>query len=142
MPKYSLTDNGNVIQCKWNCNLNHEHFIGSYELAVKYFGIDENQIKSYGNLMNIIIYHQSGLYTYPKLSNELFNILINAMSEHKYWIEPKYRNEKALEILSQAKKCNYIMDEKICKTIKQNKDNLKAQKRLFFYKKWIKENIF
>lgn len=137
MPKWSLTNKGNVIQCKWNCKANHEHYIGTYERAVKYFGIDQNEINSYGNLFNIVMYHQTSQYTVPKLSNELYDILINAMSEHKYWIPIEKREEKAFEILDLAKKSGYIIDDRICKSIDEKaKDNPKQQRRKYMFEIW------
>ena len=139
MPKYSLTRKGNVVQCKWNCTANHEHFVGSYERAIKYFGIEENEIKSYGNLMNIIIYHQTSQQTIPKLSNELFDILINSMSEHKYFVQNSKRENEALKLLNEAKKLGYIFDEKIVQSIKKANEieyNVKREKRLYMYNLW------
>ena len=142
MAKYSLTSKGNVVQCKWNCKENHEHFVGTYERAVKYFGVEQEDIQSYGNLMNIIIYQQTSQYTVPKLSNELYDILMNAMSEHKYWVVPSKRHSEALRILSLANKKGYIMDELICKTIETKAaDNKNQQSRKYMYEKWIKENF-
>lgn len=139
--KFSITNKGNVVQCKWNCNCNHEHYIGTYENALKYFGVDTNNIKSYGNLKNIIIYHQTSQYTIPKLSNELYDILINAMSEHKYWVEPINRENKAFELLSWANENNYLNDKIIYKTLKNNSEsNLKVQKRLYMYELWKDKN--
>lgn len=143
MPKWSLTNKGNVIQCKWDCKANHEHFVGSYERAVKYFGVEQNEIKSYGNLMNIIIYQQTSQHTVPKLSNELYDILINAMSEHKYWVSANERHSKAIEILKEAREKGYIMDELICKTIdKKAKDNVNQQRRKYMFEIWIDQNAY
>lgn len=147
MPKWSLTNKGNVIQCKWNCKLYHEHFVGCYERAVKYFGIEQNEINSYGNLFNIVIYHQTNSNTIRKLSNELYDILISAMAEHKYWVAVEKRHEKALEILNIAKKKGYIIDELICKTINKNfkkgqKINLNLKNRIYNYKLWCKQNDY
>lgn len=139
MAKYSLTNKGNVVQCKWNCACNHEHYIGTYERAVKYFGIEQDEIKSYGNLLNIIIYHQTSQYTVPKLSNELYDIMISAMSEHKYWTKPSERHKRAMETLKIANKKNYIMDKIICKTIEE-KGNINAKKRKYMYEVWCKQN--
>lgn len=137
MPKWSLTKNGNVVQCKWDCKCNHEHFIGTYERAVNYFGIDESNIKSYGKLFNIVIYHQDSQFTIPKLSNELFEILMDAMAEHKYWVPKDKREEKAFEILDLAKKSGYIIDDAICKSIDEKaKDNPKQQRRKYMYEIW------
>lgn len=136
MPKYSLTSKGNVIQCRWNCQANHEHFVGSYEQAVKYFGIEEQNIKSYGELLNIIIYHQTSGLTIPKLSNELYDILINAMGEHKYWVAKYNRKNKALEILDEAEKKGYIFDQKILDTLFKS-DKRSSKERIYAYNKWI-----
>lgn len=143
MPKYSLTNKGNVVQCKWNCECNHEHYVGSYERAVKYFGVETKEIKSYGNLLNIVIYHQTSQFTVPKLSNELYDILINAMAEHKYWEPVADRHDRALEVLDLAKRKGYITDELICKTITEKaSDNIKAQKRKYMFELWCKQNDY
>ena len=141
MPKYSLTKNNNVIECKWNCNINHKHFVGTYENAIKYFDIDQSEIKSYGDLMNIIIYHQTSQYTTPKLSNELYDILIRSMAEHKYWVEPKLRHEKALELLEKSNKINLIIDKKICKRL-EDIGTFKTKNRLYAYNLWCKQNDY
>lgn len=141
MPKWSLTNKGNVIQCKWDCKANHEHYVGTYERAVIYFGVEQDEIKSYGNLINIVIYHQTSQHTVPKLSNELYDILINAMCEHKYWTIPKERHKKAMETLKLAKEKGYIMDDLICETIeKKAKDNVNQQRRKYMYELWLEQN--
>lgn len=143
MPKWSLTNKGNVVQCKWNCESNHEHYIGTYERATKYFGVEQSDIKSYGNLFNIVVYHQTSQFTIPKLSNELYDILISAMAEHKYWVIPKDRHNKAMEILDIANKKGFIIDEAICKTINiKAQDNVKAQRRQYLYKLWLEQNEY
>lgn len=140
MALYSLTKNGNVVQCKWNCKCQHEHYNGSYEQAIKYFGIDQKEIQSWGNLKNIIIYHQTSQYTVPKLSNELYDILISAMAQHKYFVPLDKRKETAMQILDWAKCNNYIKDELICKTInKKAKNNIKQQRRVYMYELWCKQ---
>ena len=133
-----------MVQCKWNCKANHEHYVGTYERAIQYFGVNEDEIKNYGNLINIIIYQQTSQQTVRKFSNELYDILISAMSEHKYWVPAKDRHKTALETLTLAKKKGYIMDDLIAKTIKSEKykDNLKQQRRLYMYEKWIDNNSF
>lgn len=141
MPKYSLTNKGNIVQCKWNCQARHEHYVGTYEQAVKYFGIDENEIQSYGNLENIVIYHQTSPNAVRKLSNELYDILISAMSQHKYWVPENKRHETAINILKKFKKSGFIMDEAIIKTIKiKYKDNINQNRRVYMYERWL-ENL-
>lgn len=143
MPIYSLTNKGNVVKCKANCQCNHEHYIGTYERAVKYFGIKEDEIQSWGNLINIVVYHQTSQYTIPKLSNELYDILIDAMSEHKYWVEADRRHEKAMEILKLANQKGYIIDDRICKTISEKaQDNFKQQRRKYMFELWCKQNEY
>lgn len=138
MPKYSLTNNGNVVQCKWDCKCNHEHYIGTYERAVKYFGVSQNDIQSYGDIFNIIYYHQTSQFTIPKLSNELYDILIDSMSEHKYWTPENLRHQKAIEALNKAKKAGLIKDIQICKTIKE-KGNVKSKQRVYIYNLWCEQ---
>lgn len=141
MPKYSLTKNGNVIQCKWNCNCNHKHFVGTYENALKFFDVNTEDIQSYGNLINVVIYHQTSQYTIPKLTFELYDILINVMSEHKYWVEPSMRHNEAMETLQKAKKLGIIDDNKIYKSIKNKySNNPKQNKRIYLNNKWLDEN--
>ena len=142
MPKWSITNKGNIVQCKSDCKLNHEHYIGTYEMAVKYFGIDQSKINNYGKLINIIFYHQTSQYTVRKFSNELYDLLIKSMSEHKYWIEPKYREKKAFETLNEANKIGLIMDKTIEKSITDKySENYNQQRRLYLYKIWYEQNV-
>lgn len=136
MPKWSLTNKGNVIQCKWNCKANHEHYIGTYERAVKYFGVDSNEIKSYGKLINLVIYHQTSDRTIRKLSNELYDILISAQSEHKYWAPVEKRCENAIETLDTARKMGLIMDDLLIERFSKSDKNSDKQ-RLYMFKRWI-----
>lgn len=141
MAIYSLTEKGNVIKCKWDCKSNHEHYLGTYEQAVRYFGVEQSEIKSWGNLLNIVVYHQTSQWTVPKLSNELYDILMSAMCEHKYWTPPNERHGKAMKTLDKAAAKGFIMDEKICRTIDKS-DNLKAKSRKYMYEVWCNQNDF
>lgn len=135
MPIYSLTNKGNVVQCKWNCQSNHEHYQGTFEGALKYFGIYD--VKSWGNLINIVVYHQTSDKTVPKLSNELFDILVRAQSNHKYWAVPLERESNALKIIEEAEKAGLIYDENLIKIL-ESSDRKASQSRVWAYRKWMK----
>lgn len=137
MALYHLTNKGNVVQCKIGCDLKHEHYLGTYSLALKYFGIEDNGVKSYGKLINVIFYHQTDNRTFPKLSNELFDILIKAQSEHKYWSPEKDRQKNAFDALKQAEKEGLLYDEKLLKVLKSS-DRKASQDRVWAYEKWMK----
>lgn len=135
MPMFSLTKKGNVVQCKSNCKVSHKHFVGKYEDAIKYFGIDESEIRPYGDLINVIAYKQTNGRFPPKLSNELYDICVNLMSEHKYYVQPKYRKDKAFELLGNAQSLGLIFDDLIIKSLKARgrKNDLS---RIYMYEKW------
>ena len=148
MALYTITNKGNIIKCKWNCELNHEHYNGTYENALKYFCVseeDKDNIKSYGNLMYVILYHQTSDKTIPKLSNELFDILIRLQKEHKYWALEKDREKNAYELLDKAKEKGLLFDDKIIESLKSVAENEdlqisrrnKAKSRIYYYEKWL-----
>lgn len=141
MSKYSLTNKGNVIQCKWNCESKHDHYFGNYEGAIKYFGLDTSEIKTYGKLINIIIFHQTSDCTVRKFSNELYDILMHAMSQHKYFIEQANRHDEAMEILDQAKKMNLILDDELSQKINDN-SKYNSQRRKYIFQEWCKRNDY
>lgn len=138
MGLYSLTSKEKVIQCKWDCKINHEHYQGSFENAVKYFGVEPSTVKSGGRLLNIVIYHQTDARTTKKLSNELFDILMVAQSNKKYFEDPKNREEKALEALDQAKSLNIIYDDEIVAKLSKS-DRSQSHFRIKLYKSWLKK---
>ena len=138
MPKYSLTKNGNVVQCKWNCHCNHKHYVGTYENALNFFDVDLKEVHNYGDLINIVIYHQTSQYTIPKLTYELYNILIDSMSEHKYWVEPSMRHDEAIKTLQKANNIGLIEDNKIYNTIKNKEsNNPKQNRRIYMNDLWL-----
>ena len=137
MPFYHLTTKGNVVKCKSPCTLKHEHYLGSYEAAIKYFGVDEEEPQGWGKLENIVLYHQTSGFTVPKLTNELFDILVQAQSEHKYWAAPNKREERAMEVIEKSRKAGFIMDELILKTLR-NSDRKASKDRIYAYEKWMK----
>lgn len=149
MPTYVLTEKGNVIELtnkNYFFHTDSEKYQGTYENALKYFGVDKSEVKSYGKLINIIIYHQTNIHTTQKLSNELYDILYRAQSEHKYWAEEKHRHENCIYALEQAKGMNIIYDDVILDKLrlKANDENLSYRKRALYlsrisaYEKWKK----
>ena len=138
MPLYTLTDKGNVIECKWNCSRKHEHYLGKYEDALKYFGMNPNEVKSYGKLINIIIYHQTNERTARKFSNELFDIMVKAQSEHKYFAPSSLREENALEALDQANEMGLIYDEILLEKLEKS-DRRQSRYRCYLFKEWQKK---
>lgn len=136
MPKFRLTPNGNVVQCNYSCT-QHEHYIGTYENALVYFGVEKEGVKAYGNLMNIMIYHQLSGYTVPKLSNELYDILMSAMAEHKYWVPLDQRKEKALEMLDLAEEKELLRDDLIIASL-QKRGKRNDLSRIHAYEHWKK----
>lgn len=136
MPKFSLTNKDNVIQCKWDCKANHEHYIGRYEDAVKYFGVDQNEIKSYSDIYYLIQYHQTSDRTNVKLSSELYDIIYRAQSDHYYWAHPEDRHQNALDALDRAEKAGIIYDERLLASFeKSERHNTKS--RVYMHKKWL-----
>ncbi len=135
MPIFSLTSKGNVVQCGSNCQCKHEHFVGSYEGALKYFGVSDPQ--SWGKLMNVILYHQTSDRTFPKLSNELYDILVKAQAEHKYYAPQEQRSQNALDTIEEAEKHGLIYDERLLKILERS-DRQASRDRVYWFKKWEK----
>lgn len=138
MPLYSLTKKENVVECKWNCKIKHEHYLGSYENALKYFGVDSKEVKSYGKLINIIIFHQTNERTARKFSNELFDIMVRAQSEHKYFAVPEEREENAFQALEIADKMGLIMDDLLLEKL-ENSEKDQSRYRCYKFKEWKKK---
>lgn len=138
MPLYTITNKENVIECKWNCEKKHEHFLGSYESALKYFGVDNSSVKNYGRLINIVIYHQTNERTARKFSNELFDILVRAQSEHKYYSKPEDREENAFKTLEIAEDMNLIMDDQLLSKL-ENSERDQSRYRCYRFKEWRKK---
>lgn len=140
MPLYTITNKENVIECKWNCEKKHEHFLGSYESALKYFGVDSSTVKNYGKLINIVIYHQTNDRTARKFSNELFDILVRAQSEHKYYSPVKQREENAYKTLEIAKEMNLILDEELLEKFKDS-ERQQTRYRCYKFNEWKKKHM-
>lgn len=139
MPKWTITSNDNVTQCPWNCkDPRHEHYVGSYEMAVRYFGVDQGEISSWGDLFNVIWWHQTSGVTAPKLSNELFDILMSKQAEHKHWAPPSEREKRALDAIEEARKADIIRDEQLCANLQKLADsgNASASRRIYMFHKW------
>lgn len=134
------TKKGNVIQTKPGAsNKNTDLFVGSYEDALNHFGIDQNEIKNYGELINIVIYRQTSEFTTPLLSNELYDILISAQSEHKYWAPKEKRHDNAIKTLEEAKRLYLLHDDEIIETLSKS-PKFKVKQRIYFYEKWVEIN--
>ena len=134
MALYSLTKNGNVIKCPYNCTKNHEHYQGTFDGALEFFGVKE--VKNYGRLIDIIMYHQTSNRTAPKLSNELFYILVRAQGEHKYWAPKHEREKNAFEALELAERAGFIYDDKLVPILKESKRKA-ANDRVWAWEKWL-----
>ena len=77
MAFYTMTNNGNVVEVLYkDLGKHHDVYSGSYKDAVKYFGVKPDDIKSYGRLIDVVIYRQTSLNCKPLLSNELFDKLV------------------------------------------------------------------
>jgi hypothetical protein len=134
MALYALTEKGKVVECPYNCSKNHEHYQGTFENALKYFGVDE--VKGWGKLMNIIVYHQTSGMTVPKLTNELLDILVKAQKERKYWSNPEEREQMALDAIANAERIGLISDERLLDMLR-NSERDAAKSRIWAYEKWM-----
>lgn len=128
--------NGHVTNVKPNDTDAKEIYTGSYENALKYFGVDGNSLEGYGKLIHLVIYHQTDDRTFKKLSSELFDILIRAQSEMKYWAPPNKRKENALNTLDQAEALGLIFDEDL-KSVLRSSDRKASKNRLYMHQKWL-----
>jgi hypothetical protein len=134
---WKLTGNGNVVRCGKNDTAD-DIYSGTYELAVKYFGINQDDIKPYGRLINIVIFQQTSGRTVRKLSNELFDILVNAQSEHKWWAPPQQREQRAIDTIDEAQKMGLIFDDQIVHRLEKS-DRKNDQNRLYMFHLWQKD---
>lgn len=132
---WHMTIKGNVVKCKNPSKCRLEHYQGTYERAIKFFGAEDPV--SWGKLINIIVYHQTSQMCVPKLSNELFDILVDAQSEHKYWAPVKEREKRALKTIEQAKQAGFIIDDLILNTLRKS-EKMSSKSRIWTYEKWMK----
>lgn len=135
MSRWSVNSAGKVVQCGLDCKCEHEHYVGSYEMAVKYFCVDEDEIKSYGNLLHIVVAHQTMPQFAPKLSNELYEILIQAQAEKKYWSPVEQRHERALKAIEDGEKLGVVNDSKLLEKLEKS-ERMQSQKRVYMYRRW------
>lgn len=135
--QWSINDKNQVIMCGYKCKKNHEHLIGTYEQAMKYFtGSTEiaKNSKHPGDLMNIIIVHQLNERFITKTSAELYDILMKNAATKKYWIPEDKRKDHILELLKIAKEKHLIFDEEIINKLKKKGRSLKDYERRRIYK--------
>ena len=137
MSLYGVTEKGNVVQCPYNCNKRHQHYQGTYERALKFFGLSEEEPQPWGKLINVIMYHQTSDRTFPKLSNELFDILMLAQAEHKYWAPEAKREALAMEAIEEARRAGWIFDEELLERLKKS-DRKASQDRVYEYERWMR----
>lgn len=139
MARFTINNKGKVKQCKWNCSIKHEHYEGSYESAVKYFGEDPEEIESYGKLINIIIYYQTSDYVrVRRLSNELFDDLVYKQSLKSHFAPAEDRESNAIEALNIAYDMNIIYDERLLLWLRKS-EKYKEKYRAYSYDAWIEE---
>lgn len=139
MPKYTVTDKGDIRECKWNCSTKHEHYVGSYESALKYFGIDQEDVESKGKLINVIIYYQtSDQVSVRRLSNELFDMLVYKQSDKRFFAPVNEREINAIEALNKAYDLDIIYDERLLKWMRKS-EKYKENARAYAYDAWRKE---
>lgn len=149
MAFYTMTNNGNVVEVLYkDLGKYHDVYSGSYKDAVKYFGVKPDEVKSYGRLIDVVIYRQTSLNCKPLLSNELFDKLVYIQSQHKYWCaDPEKRIDNALEAIDKAKKWSLIFDDDIIANLKRKSEDesISRRKQLDYlyrinaYEKWKKD---
>ena len=132
---WSYDDKRNkVVMCDSCCNKNHSHYSGKYEDALIYFtgGTEANiNNKHFGNLMNVIIAHQTNDKFINKTSAELYDILYRSSKSCKYYIEAsdEERERYIHDLLDEAFDLGLIYDERICKSILEGNSNKIQLKR-------------
>lgn len=141
MALYSLNDKGQLQECKWNCKINHQHISGSFETALKYFMVNPNEIKSSGDVWNILYYYQTDMNTTRRLSNELFDLMVQAQSKEKYFAPVMMREEIAIAALNKGYDFNLIMDEPIIERLKKS-ERRNDQSRVYMYEQWRKNEFY
>jgi hypothetical protein len=127
--------------------------MGSYEAAVKWFGIYYNTNNTYTEeeqeqknkkivkgLVNIINYYQTSPYTTRRFSNELKDILVSVQSNRKYFCQFQYREQNAQDAIEMASKLGLIFDDKLLRSLENRKlpdgtlpNNI--QKRIYLFKR-------
>lgn len=137
MSVYSLNNLGDMVTCKFGCQKHDFHYSGAYEGALKFYGIDPKEIKPYGELINIVIFHQTSEFTVRKFSSELYNTLVDAQSEHKYFAPVADRHRRAMETLDEAEKTGLLCNEDLLKTLSA-RETTTNERRLYRYNAWIK----
>lgn len=134
--QWSINKKDQVVMCGYNCKKKHEHLIGTYEQAMKYFtGSTEvaNNSNHYGDLINIIIAHQLNDKFNIKTSSELYSILMRNAATKKYWIAEEKREEHILKLLKIAKEKHLIFDKEIIESLKKKGDSIKPYQRKRIY---------
>ena len=120
-------------------------FQGSYERALQYFGIDLNltveedakdgTLFGAGDLLKLVMYHQTNEHATPKLTNELYDILMAAQCEKHYWAAPQQREARTYETLQKAQSLGLLQDEQILKVLHgSSRDG--ARQRIRKFRAW------
>ena len=114
-------------------------FTGSYKDACDYFGVEIEEGRR--NLYNIVIHHQLDSRTMTKMSNELYDKMMNAMTKPEYWTDPSDRNAKAIATLEKAYEDALIRDQEIL-DLAESKQRKATLTRVRFYKIWHSKCLY
>lgn len=133
---WSFDPRRGVVRCGWNCNRSHEHFSGTYQAALNYFGVDQRDVSGYKKLKDIVVFHQLSDRTLTKTSSELYEILIEACSKPQYWVPEEDRHRVVMEVLESCKDSYLIKDDEILEKARRGESNRRGMQRLYRQEKW------
>lgn len=125
-----------VVRCGRGCNKPHEHFVGTYEKALQYFGVDPTEVSGHKQLIDIVIFHQLSDRTVTKTSSELYYILMRACSEPQYWVPPQDRHHVVMDVLRSCRDKYLIKDDEILRSAREGRSNRRGLRRLHHQEKW------
>lgn len=128
-----------LFKCKYDCEKKHDHFVGKYEDAIKYFtGGQIEMEKGYGDLIDIVIFYQLNDDVITRTSAELYYQMMDAAATKKYWIPAEHRQKYVMEKLKQAEKLDLIKDEEILRDLRKS-GKKRSERRIYRQEKWVED---
>lgn len=121
-------------------NNNIEIYEGTFENAMKYFGInkvnnDLNKVKT--SALNIIMYYQLDEKTMTRTTPELARMLNDAFSSQRYYVNEYIRDNIIFECLREAYDKKLIYDDQIIEDLEKS-EKYSAKKRLYILKEFYR----
>lgn len=133
---WTVGKDGTVVKCSYKCERDHDHFIGSYEKAMKFLVGPIDQTKGKKKLKDIVMTHQLDERMLTKTSAELYSILMSACETKQYWIPSEQRHQEVMDTLDECERDHLIMDKQIFEKFDPETSPGRMGKRLYRLQQW------